>query len=399
MKTFFILYLFLFGFTFAQTECPFGVENDPYPGQCWLYTDQNNNEICDLWENNISGSEAGSEEWESSHECDEEVGEWELAGSVLKTMTLQQVADYYKVDFLELQEKISKDLNQNIVWVSSVQALHDDYWLRMEKLKELVGEITIDKNTESNKNSFFVSVYDYLDSLRLVYFLFIFLFFLLAKLLYSKKQSWTTVFINFLCYIAVPLYIVEESVRIGYFGWTGWPVFDFGKEMWYWAIRLLFFILLVKPISVLFINSKNIVVKHINWISCFAMKRRKQFGILVFWLALSHFLVYFAFWLTKDVWLFSFFQKKAFVLWLISFIALFIGFITSNNFSIKLLHKNWKLVQKTAYIALFLAVLHIVILAPEKWYFFLLVLVKYWLLKLFEIKKISKKDSPTLSPK
>gem|GEM_PF-4458909 len=88
----------------------------------------------------------------------------------------------------------------------------------MEKLKELVGEITIDKNTESNKNSFFVSVYDYLDSLRLVYFLFIFLFFLLAKLLYSKKQSWTTVFINFLCYIAVPLYIVEESVRIGYFG-------------------------------------------------------------------------------------------------------------------------------------------------------------------------------------
>jgi hypothetical protein len=31
-------------------ECPSGVVNDAFPGQCALYTDNNNNEICDYSE-------------------------------------------------------------------------------------------------------------------------------------------------------------------------------------------------------------------------------------------------------------------------------------------------------------------------------------------------------------
>ena len=31
-------------------ECPRGVENDPFPGQCGQYTDKDNNDICDLSE-------------------------------------------------------------------------------------------------------------------------------------------------------------------------------------------------------------------------------------------------------------------------------------------------------------------------------------------------------------
>jgi len=33
-----------------QVRCPFGLVNDPYPGRCGRYVDENNNGICDLSE-------------------------------------------------------------------------------------------------------------------------------------------------------------------------------------------------------------------------------------------------------------------------------------------------------------------------------------------------------------
>ena len=35
------------GPTYAWLDCPYGRINDPYPGQCGLYIDTNNNQICD----------------------------------------------------------------------------------------------------------------------------------------------------------------------------------------------------------------------------------------------------------------------------------------------------------------------------------------------------------------
>lgn len=31
----------------AEVECPYGTENDPYPGDCALYTDENADNYCD----------------------------------------------------------------------------------------------------------------------------------------------------------------------------------------------------------------------------------------------------------------------------------------------------------------------------------------------------------------
>ena len=31
----------------VQTECPYGEVNDPYPGKCGRYIDENDNGICD----------------------------------------------------------------------------------------------------------------------------------------------------------------------------------------------------------------------------------------------------------------------------------------------------------------------------------------------------------------
>ena len=38
----------------AQTDCPYGRIDDPYPGLCELYTDENNNQTCDLSEPELS---------------------------------------------------------------------------------------------------------------------------------------------------------------------------------------------------------------------------------------------------------------------------------------------------------------------------------------------------------
>jgi len=45
-----IFFTFFFLFTsidLAWLDCPYGRINDPYPGRCNLYTDTNNNQICD----------------------------------------------------------------------------------------------------------------------------------------------------------------------------------------------------------------------------------------------------------------------------------------------------------------------------------------------------------------
>ena len=48
---FFAFILFTPFLIFAQeTDCPYGLVNDPAPGRCGRYVDENNNGICDLSE-------------------------------------------------------------------------------------------------------------------------------------------------------------------------------------------------------------------------------------------------------------------------------------------------------------------------------------------------------------
>jgi len=39
--------LFLSSNSYAWDDCPFGYEDDPYPGLCWRYIDTDNDGICD----------------------------------------------------------------------------------------------------------------------------------------------------------------------------------------------------------------------------------------------------------------------------------------------------------------------------------------------------------------
>lgn len=37
----------LFPFAYSWNDCPYGLENDPYPGKCPRYMDTDNDGICD----------------------------------------------------------------------------------------------------------------------------------------------------------------------------------------------------------------------------------------------------------------------------------------------------------------------------------------------------------------
>ncbi len=40
--------LSVFSLLYAAEQCPYNIENDPFPGKCWRYIDENNDSICDL---------------------------------------------------------------------------------------------------------------------------------------------------------------------------------------------------------------------------------------------------------------------------------------------------------------------------------------------------------------
>jgi hypothetical protein len=43
----------------AWDNCPFGFEDEEYPGSCWRYTDTNDDGICDLSQENPEGTTSG----------------------------------------------------------------------------------------------------------------------------------------------------------------------------------------------------------------------------------------------------------------------------------------------------------------------------------------------------
>ena len=43
----------------AWDDCPFGYEDEEYPGSCWRYTDTNDDDICDRSQENPDGTSSG----------------------------------------------------------------------------------------------------------------------------------------------------------------------------------------------------------------------------------------------------------------------------------------------------------------------------------------------------
>ncbi|GAB4114830.1 MAG: hypothetical protein Kow00103_09160 [Candidatus Caldatribacteriota bacterium] len=129
-KVMFFLFLTLLGFGFfnlpisAQAQiwdsCPFGLEDDPYPGECGRYIDTNNDGICDLSQSEPQVTEdvldKGKVEQStkldisSTSSISEEEYSVEISGSKLKNLTIQEIAQLWEIEAEELLSRLKKDL-------------------------------------------------------------------------------------------------------------------------------------------------------------------------------------------------------------------------------------------------------------------------------------------------
>ena len=145
---------------------------------------------------------------------------------------------------------------------------------------------------------------------------------------------------------------------------------------------------------------KTIKWRSVKWlgmvgISCIyflagiGMKWRRLLGITTFLAIFAHAGMRIATRVNTNFTLLTQLQKFWILAWYIWLLMLFIGYITSNNYSIRLFKKNWKLIQYSAYLALVFALFHLAFLNFWEYVGHYVVFVLYILLKLIEKKKIN----------
>ena len=127
------------------------------------------------------------------------------------------------------------------------------------------------------------------------------------------------------------------------------------------------------------------VVYFVAW---WAMKLRRLLGITTFLIIFVHAGIWIAQWIHIDYSLWSQFQKFRLLSWYIGLLMLFLWYITSNNYSIRLFKKNRKLIQYSAYLALICVLLHLAFLNFWEYVGHYIIFVIYIFLKLIEKKTI-----------
>jgi len=101
--------------------CPFGLENDPYPGECGRYIDTNQDNICDLSqpkptdESNKPNEEIIKKDNSQKNTVTfpEEEYSMEIPGSRMRTMTIDEIAQLWDIDANQLLNKLKEDLLLN----------------------------------------------------------------------------------------------------------------------------------------------------------------------------------------------------------------------------------------------------------------------------------------------
>jgi len=147
-----ILLLLIFNTVSAYSwdNCPFGLEDDPYPGECNRYVDSDGDGICDLSqpapedrENFISlNLDIINENTNEQHEEEFSV---EIEGTELKKMRIMDIASLWNIkadDLLnEIVNKYNLENNYNIN--NSINDLRQEYKFSPSQIKEIAENIKL----------------------------------------------------------------------------------------------------------------------------------------------------------------------------------------------------------------------------------------------------------------
>lgn len=180
-------------------------------------------------------------------------------------------------------------------------------------------------------------------------------------------------------------------------------------------LNLLWFTLLVKPVFMILIKYTELKTPTFDWlwdylktfrwrslqwlgymflsilyfIASLGMRYRRLLGITVFLTIFVHAGIFIGWWIHTHFTLADQLQTRNILVGYFAILCLFLGYITSNNFSLRLLKWHRKTIQYASYIALLLAILHLLLLDPWEYIGQVVMLVVYIVLKLIEKKKIN----------
>lgn len=169
-----------------------------------------------------------------------------------------------------------------------------------------------------------------------------------------------------------PLYVISEK----YFETKKRNIQDWVKYILKWRTQ--------KPIL---IYAKEIIVNVVYSISGFCLKHRRLLWILTFWFIFLHLILLLIEWNDIWIWIFSNISETFIWIWYIWISSLFIWFLTSNNFSMRLLGKYRKTIQQISYLAFFAGALHAYLVEWEILGAIFLIIC-YLILKFFEWTKL-----------
>lgn len=246
---------------FAWNDCPLGEVNDPYPGKCALYTDTDNDGICDysqpapedrdstvadtnIAENRNTPEAPANNETEDEHDL--------ITGKELKTKTVEEVAGIYNIPVAKYAQALIEYFGLKIQKNDKFQLLHDNYGLEPKAAKDVASMIRGDEDivvTESEVISQ-KRVY-HLVPIAVVLIILYFITYLLSKkkiiTKVAHRQIWNILLlitflvsgilgillvirINFAIPINLPFNILFWHVEAG----MGMTVISFFHAFWHW---------------------------------------------------------------------------------------------------------------------------------------------------------------------
>ena len=165
-KSFFIIFLF-FIFLFFNTftayswdNCPFGLENDPYPGECNRYIDSDNDGICDLSQpvpENRENTEYSDLNLATDDNIEQHEEEYsvEIEGSTLKKMAIVEIASLWEIKADELLGEIvdKYDLKNSYTIHHLIDDLRQENKFSPSQIKEIAENIKL-KNSPTEIDNF-----------------------------------------------------------------------------------------------------------------------------------------------------------------------------------------------------------------------------------------------------
>ena len=133
--------ILLSNFVYGWEDCPIGEKDCLYPGKCGLYTDTDNDGICDFSqpapENRIEITKEDLKE-----NLQQPFEEHNLiSGKDIRTKTVKEIAEIYEIDSKEFTKKLGEYLGIKIPTSYSFQLLHDNYGLSSSVVKEIASSL------------------------------------------------------------------------------------------------------------------------------------------------------------------------------------------------------------------------------------------------------------------